>query len=216
VSGRRAAIIRSVSTILATAVASGAVVLAAQSGLVNARVDTRSAATGLEPAVRAVLEGKTTSWVGYRVPMTRPTKAPMSQAEWCCGRCRLEPPAELTVLARVEAGAVVALRSMAVDCDVDAGGMPVVWLTDVKPDDSVAWLASLVAPDSANTGKRPAPLTRSALAAIGQHDTRSAVPALVNLARQNTNRAVRGEAMFWLGRSSDPRALEFLEQTLLK
>jgi hypothetical protein len=154
--------------------------------------------------------------VGYRVPMTRPAKTAMSPTEWCCGRCRLEPPAELTVLARVEMGAIAALRSMGVDCDLDGGGMPVVWLTDVKPDESVAWLASLVTPDSANAGKRPAPLTRSALAAIGQHDARSAVPVLVSLARQNDSRAIRGEAMFWLGRSSDPRALEFLEQTLLK
>jgi hypothetical protein len=36
------------------------------------------------------------------------------------------------------------LRLFTPECDIDAGGMPLVWLNDVKPDESVAWLASLV------------------------------------------------------------------------
>ena len=36
------------------------------------------------------------------------------------------------------------VRTFTPDCDIDAGAMPLVWLNDVKADDSIAWLASLV------------------------------------------------------------------------
>src|SRR4029434_10641568 len=59
-------------------------------------------------------------------------------------RITLEPPSEFLVLARVERGVVERIRTFTPDCDVAAGNMPIVWLTDVKPDDSIAWLSSLV------------------------------------------------------------------------
>jgi len=43
-----------------------------------------------------------------------------------------------------------------------------------------------------------------------------AVPRLINVAKSNKNPAVRKQAMFWLGQSRDPRALEFFEQILTK
>src|SRR5437763_16734721 len=59
-------------------------------------------------------------------------------------RITLEPPTEFLILARVENGAVMRLRTFTPDCDVDAGNMAVVWLTDVRADDSVAWLSDLI------------------------------------------------------------------------
>jgi hypothetical protein len=38
------------------------------------------------------------------------------------------------------------------------------------------------------------------------------MPKLIEVAKTNRNREVRKQAMFWLGQSNDPRALEFLEQ----
>jgi hypothetical protein len=40
------------------------------------------------------------------------------------------------------------------------------------------------------------------------------VPKLIEVAKTNRNREVRKQAMFWLGQSNDPRALEFFEQVL--
>ena len=40
------------------------------------------------------------------------------------------------------------------------------------------------------------------------------VPLLINVARKNTNPAVRKQAMFWLGQSKDPRAMEFFAEIL--
>ena len=41
------------------------------------------------------------------------------------------------------------VRTFTPDCNIDAASMPLVWLRDVTPDDSIAWLAPLVssAPD---------------------------------------------------------------------
>ena len=40
------------------------------------------------------------------------------------------------------------------------------------------------------------------------------MPLLINVARTNANPAVRKQAMFWLGQSKDPRALEFFDSVL--
>ncbi len=40
------------------------------------------------------------------------------------------------------------------------------------------------------------------------------IPMLIEVARNNRNREVRKQAMFWLGQSGDPRALAFIEQVL--
>lgn len=178
---------------------------AGQAGLVNARIETRSAAAGLEPAVRAALAGGTTAWIGYRVPLARRSGGTISTTDTCCGRCRLEPPAELLVLARLEMGAIVGLKALAVDCDVDAAGMPVIWLNDVKADESVAWLTSLV--ERPPTGASSQSTGQAALVAVGQHAAPSAVRALIRLAREGQIPRVRSQALFWLGQRASAEAL---------
>jgi len=42
------------------------------------------------------------------------------------------------------------------------------------------------------------------------------VPLLINVAKTNKNPAVRKKAIFWLGQSHDPRALDFLEELVTK
>jgi hypothetical protein len=37
---------------------------------------------------------------------------------------------------------------------------------------------------------------------------------LIDVARNNKNPEVRKQAMFWLGQSHDPRAVQFFEQVL--
>ena len=74
----------------------------------------------------------------------------MQTTETCCGRCRLAPSTDLVVLARVQQGAVAEVRPLAVDCDVDAGGMTLVWFDGVSAEASVAWLSTLVTQSEAN------------------------------------------------------------------
>jgi hypothetical protein len=40
------------------------------------------------------------------------------------------------------------------------------------------------------------------------------VPKLIEVAQNNRNPEVRKQAMFWLGQSHDPRALDFFEKIL--
>lgn len=40
------------------------------------------------------------------------------------------------------------------------------------------------------------------------------VPLLIKVARTNANPSVRKQAMFWLGQSRDPRAIDFFEEIL--
>jgi hypothetical protein len=130
-------------------------------------------------------------------------------------RVFLEPPPTFTVLARFEGGSAVRLRTTTPECDIDAGGVTVVWLNDVKPDDSVAWLAGLVADQPTSVPHREM-LVTPAITAIALHAAPAAVPQLIGLARGAKNADVRRETMTWLGRSRDPQALTFLQDLLTK
>jgi hypothetical protein len=178
---------------MATALTLAAVVAAsAQAPIVNARVERRSGGQGVAREIQAVIARGTPAWVGYSVPLLRRTNAGL-RSEWCCGRCRLEPPTELIVLARAEGGALVDLRALSVDCDVDAGGMPLVWLDGVPADDSVAWLSSLV-PVAAATSSRDR-IARAALGAIAQHASAAAATPLIQLARTSPSTQMRSRAI---------------------
>jgi hypothetical protein len=170
-------------------------VAAGQSGVVNARVETRSAAGGLARQIDAAVARGTAAWIGYRVPVVRRARVTLSNTG-TYGRCRLEPATDLLVLARAEGGRIVELRSAGIDCDLDAGGMPLVWLTDVAADESVAWLKTLIGGSDR--------MANVALSAIALHDAPSAASTLVAMARQDARAQTRGKALFWVAqRASD-------------
>jgi len=113
---------------------------------------------------------------------------------------------EFFVLARLEAGKVVRVRTFTPDCEVDAGGMTVVWLTDVKPDQSVAWLSSVAAAAS-HESERTDRVTSSALAALAVHAGPESVRALVRFAREDESTRLRGQALFWLAQKAGEQAI---------
>lgn len=55
-----------------------------------------------------------------------------------------------------------------------------------------------------------------AVFALSQLPKDQAVPKLIEVARNQRNPQVRKQAFFWLGQSGDPRALAFIQQTLLR
>ena len=57
---------------------------------------------------------------------------------------------------------------------------------------------------------------RRAVFALSQLPAGEGIPRLIEVAGTHSSRAVRRQAMFWLGQSSDPRALAFFERILLK
>lgn len=183
-----------------------------QAPVVNAKVERRAAPASIAREVQTVAERGAAAWIGYRVPMaTRQTTA--LRSEWCCGRCRLEPPTELLVLARVEGGRLIDLRPIAVDCDIDAAGMPLVWLDGVNADDSVRWLEGLATADATTPRTR---IAKSALSALSQHAAPLAVTRLMALAQKAPHPDIQRDAFQLLGGSNDPRAIAFLSDILLK
>ena len=110
--------------------------LAGQAPVINASVEHRSIGSGgLAREVQSIAQR------GTRVDMLRGRGIRLDSSPTCCGRCRLQPPTELVVLARVESRAIVELRPVAVDCDIDAGGAPLVWFDNARAEDSISWLS---------------------------------------------------------------------------
>ena len=135
----------------------------------------------------------------------------MQGVETCCGRCRLAPPTDLVVLARVQRGAFVELRPIAVDCDMDAGGMPLIWFDGVSPDASIAWLTTLITPQGDGARR----VAENALVAIAQHAGSAAAAALVRLAQSGTPQR-RGQALSWLAQRAADQALPMIDAALQK
>ncbi len=55
---------------------------------------------------------------------------------------------------------------------------------------------------------------KHAVFALSQRPSEEGVPALIRIARTNSNPELRKSALFWLGQSEDPRALALFEELL--
>ena len=183
---------------------------AAQAPIVNAIVKHRPATTSIARDVQTVAQEGIAAWVGYKVPIVPSRGTQLRDTGTCCGRCRLEPATDLIVLARVADKELVELRTEAVDCDIDASGMPLFWIDGVKPEDSVAWLSSLIGTASS----RPSGLDERALTAIALHATPAAGPALVTFARTGATATLKGRALFWLAQRAASEALPAINRAL--
>jgi len=149
--------------------------------LVNAQVDTRSAASGLEREFKALLAAPSQPvWIGYQVPAVRNASLNCEYVRdsfTAPGVIHLEPPAHAVILFRVEGNTVGKIRSLSPDCEIDAGGLPLHWLTDVAPAQSVALLAAYVPQRELERN--------GAVSAIAAHADPSADPVLDRLVQPN-------------------------------
>jgi hypothetical protein len=181
--------------------------------LVNAQVDTRSASAGLESVFHQLLTAQPQpAWIAYTVPAARGRQfgcdSYWRDGEFTVagGTVHLEPPSEALVLYRVDANQVGKIRTLAPDCDIDAGGVPVHWLTNVRPAESVALLATFV------TG--PDRGVDSAMNAIGRHGDAAADLALERFMAPGQPEEVRRKAVYWLGATRSRRGFETLKKVL--
>jgi len=210
--------------------------------ITNAKSETRSAAAGLDREIRTLAARPGITWVGYRAPMVAGQRqmccydtivdgnvvgAGVCRLESGSGvsmntgdlrdrsgtRIALEPATEFLVLARLENGAVTRVRTFTPDCDIDATGMSVVWLSDVKTDDSVAWLASLVsaAPDTGDGRDRVA---KTAMTAIALHNAPAADRMLESFVAPTRPEWLRRDTAFWLGSTRGEAGVRLLTRML--
>jgi hypothetical protein len=205
----------------------------------NARVETRPAAGGLEKAFRALAASQEApAWVAWPVPaagrlnhMCCYGSTEEIGASPCSGRCFLEDErryasfvvdgdsndcrdrsgsAEMLVLVRLEGRAPGRLWTFSTDCTIDAGGLPVFWLTDVRPAESVALLEGFVL-DPAFERKKHRDNGEPALGAIALHDDPRADAALERFVAAGNPERLRRQAAFWLGNARGRRGYEALK-----
>ena len=209
----------------------------------NARIQIRSASAGLEREFRALVNAQDEpAWIGYAAPVV-PGRHEMccyeSSGDWdvsdgrCCGRCRLdgegggsassvesthvklEAPAVFLVLFRVEHKQVERIRTFSPECELDAGGRPVYWLTGVRPEESIELLGSLVGTQEGHGDEEDGPshrLADGALAAIALHADPAADAALARFAAARQPDAIREKAAFWLGAARGRRGYEAVDR----
>ena len=182
---------------------------AQQPNLQNAQLMPRSASGGLEPAVRSLIASQTTPvWIGWLIPSQPGNDFHCNWDQTAAANGKtvyLEGAPFFFVLLRVERQEIRRIRSVPADCAIDANGLPVYWLSDVKPSESVAFMAARA--DDRSVGS-------PAIQAISLHADPAATPLLIRFARGHAEERVRKRAAFWLARSKDPGAWKFFEDVL--
>jgi HEAT repeats len=210
--------------------------LGQSASLANARFQRKDAAAGLEKAFRDAAAAQSgPAWIAWPVPAVgRPhmccyrSTDEISSAP-CSGRCDLENEGRnvsfvdsddgdcrdrtgsstMLVFLRVERQEPERLRTFSLDCTIDAGGLPVVWLDDVKPAESVAFLDSLIGNESLSQKKRSKG-SEPALSAIAMHDDPAADAVLERRSAPSNPESLRKHAIFWLGSARGRRGYEVL------
>src|SRR2546425_13027792 len=187
----------------------------------NAKVETRAVTASLEATLRGITaQAEKPEWVGYGVDQIAGQRT-VCCGNWSdeggCGTCRLEKDHEamggtthkdgtfklegarqLVVLFRLEAKQVMRIRVASEDCTLDAGGLPFVWLTGVKPAESVALLETYVRgahfDEHGDHG-----IGHGALTAIALHVDPSADRALESFIKPEQTEGLRRQAAFLMG-----------------
>jgi len=173
-----------------------------QGRITNAQVETRQAAQPIEREIAAATARGGARWVGYRMKV-----AAGHRGMDCFDRTRvaLESATEFSVLARYEGTTLTRLRTATPDCEIDAGGLPVTWLENVKPDDSAAWLTSVIKSAGFSNDRLNA-VVKPALVAMAMHEGNGAARSLIELARDYQVAKIRSEALFWLAQRAGQQA----------
>jgi hypothetical protein len=199
-------------------------VQAQEARFTNANVQHYAVPAGrLEAEVRArVTAAVSPVWIGWAVPVEREHQMCCWSGDrysGCCGGCKLETakgesfvsgehlravklegPQWMLVLLRAEQRSMGKLRTFSEDCQIDAGGLMVHWLTGVSPAESIALLRDYVRATSAGedeqAGRR---LSDSAIMAIALHADPTADRALDDFAAAGQPEKIREQAIFWMG-----------------
>jgi HEAT repeat protein len=215
-------------------VAAAGLAVAQQPRLTNAKFETRPVTAGLDREFRSIVAAENgPAWVGYAeraVPgdhqMCCYSSFEDAAGNRCCRGCALEgervgvtiassgpgpvsleSPGYLFVLFRIEQHTVDRIRTFSADCELDGGGLPVHWLTDVRAAESIALLSGF-ATETAADHRRSEP----AIAAIALHAGPAADEALEKFVAAGQPDSVRERATFWLGNARGGRGFEVLRR----
>ncbi len=173
-------------------------------GAALAATVSNAGAQTLDARIRAAATPNAVTWVGYKLPSVPGSHTMCGSERDQTRRVILEGPREIEVLSRIEHATLTRLRIVTPDCEIDATGATLVWLTGVSAADSVGYLSSLIAQTGAARGDR---VTDGALAALAMQAGDEAANALVGFAKGHAVAHVRGQALFWLSQRAGAVAL---------
>jgi len=203
----------------------------------NAKVETRGVA-GTLAATMADLEKNAAkpTWVGYGVRMVagegRICCENYDSRGQNCGRCELETDRdhwtnsgnakdsgtlkleggeELIVLFRMQDRHVTRVKVASDNCVLDAGGLPLLWLTGVQTAQSVAMLSAYARKNHAGEHEGDS-IGNEALTAIALHDGGAAQAALESFVAPAQPEQLRKQASFWLGAARGKEGLPVLQR----
>jgi HEAT repeat protein len=208
---------------------------AQQPRIANAKFESRAVSSGLEHEVQAIAAAQNgPAWVGYAVRAV-PGQHQMccyssfedGAGNRCCRGCalegaragstasgaagpiQLEGAGDIFVLFRIENHAVDRIRTVSADCELDAGGLAVHWLTGLNAAESVSFLTRF-AHEAGDEGhhRRIEP----AITAIALHADPAADKALETFVTPGQPESLREKATFWLGSARGRRGYEVLRR----
>lgn len=209
--------------------------------VVNARMETRAVNGSLADALRGIAtQADKPEWAAYSVAESAGDRTVccgnFNDSYGGCGTCRLEKEngqastttqkdekvgtvqlegsRQLVVLFRLEGKQVMRIREASENCTLDAGGLPFIWLTGVKPSESVALLSDF-ARKATFEGHGEHEIGQGALSAIALHADASADRAFESFVAVDQPEQLRKHASFWLGVARG-KAGELLLQKMAK
>lgn len=190
-----------------------------QPKLENARLETRAVTGSLESTFQGMVSAQTSAaWIGYAAPQIAGERNSDSDCRLegqrgdetvveTGGRVHLEGAPEFYVLFRVENRQVGKMRTVSMDCTVDAGGLQFFWLTGVNAGQSVGMLEKI----ASGADRR---IMNAAMAAIAMHRDAAADAALDRMSAPNQSEEMRRQAAFWLGNARGRHGYESLLRIL--
>ena len=175
--------------------ASALMTCAQQPRVTNTQFHSGPVSLGLSATVDRFRHSNGPLWLGYAV-QALPRTHLSACSSWtgssevedgCCNELRLEDTADnlntsehpdspapiVYVLLRLDHGEITRTRMAPAGCTLNAGGVPFEWLTDVQPEDSVAFLGKLAQNAAAlrDSGAERGRVVDESLAALSMHAT---------------------------------------------
>jgi HEAT repeat protein len=205
----------------------------------SAKAETRAVVGSLDSTFRGILaQAEKPEWVGYSVDKAGReggvccgnysndgncgtcqlendrnwVSGTTKSADQGAGTVKLEGARQLVVLFRLETKQVDRIRVASEDCTLDAGGLPFLWLTGVKPTESVALLTTYVQGAEFERHGDHHNVGNGALTAIALHADSSADKAMESFVAPEQREELRRQAAFWLGAARGKEGLNTLQR----
>ncbi|MGC2697806.1 MAG: HEAT repeat domain-containing protein [Candidatus Angelobacter sp.] len=206
----------------------------------SAKLQELSAAGGLKTTMDGLVQKQSGPlWIGYRIPTAAKDRTMCcfdsvdgmeAARNKCCMGCRMEsekggsfsgtvsdcsPPEPLPyafLFFRADEKQIRKIRVYSADCALDFANLPLYWLEDVKPEQSVELLTGLVMAESADEMSRKKDSVHQAVMAIALHDTPAADAALEKMVQPGQRASLRENVAFWLGVERGRKGLELLRR----